>query len=86
MSANLFRQYVATIPKEIDTEVRLSDAIADKIYSTLKERGISQKEFAKQVGKSELEVARWVSGEHNFSLRTLALISNALNINLISVK
>jgi transcriptional regulator with XRE-family HTH domain len=46
---------------------------------------MTQKDFAKQIGRSEAEVSRWVGGTHNFTLATLAKISTVLEIPLISV-
>lgn len=84
-AAALFKQELAKVPESVKIEVDLSFAIADKIAHTLEKRGISQKEFSRMMGKSEGEVSRWVSGQHNFTLRTLAKISDVLNIKLIRV-
>ena len=40
--------------------IDLSFAIADKIAGILEERGMSQKDFARLVGKTETEVSRWL--------------------------
>ncbi|MBR5184273.1 MAG: helix-turn-helix transcriptional regulator, partial [Bacteroidales bacterium] len=45
--------------------------------------GLTQKQFAKMVGKTEPEVCRWLSGRHNFTIRTLAKISTALGTDII---
>jgi len=34
---------------------------------------------------TQAEVSRWLSGNHNFTLATLAKISVALGVNLITV-
>ena len=47
--------------------------------------GMSQKDFARMVGKTETEVSRWLGGTHNFTLKTIAKISSVLGCNLISV-
>lgn len=86
MSANsMFREELARIPAEMKKQVDMSWAIADKIDSLLKERGLSQKEFAHLMGKTEPEVSRWVGGTHNFTLRTLAKISTVLGEDVIKV-
>ena len=59
--------------------------IADEISRILKEKKMTQKEFAKLVCRSEAEVCRWVGGTHNFTLSTLALISTALKTPLIMI-
>jgi transcriptional regulator with XRE-family HTH domain len=47
---------------------------------------MTQKEFAKLMKKSEAEVSVWLSGQHNFTLRTIAKISAALNTDILSVQ
>jgi hypothetical protein len=37
------------------------------------------------VGKTEPEVCRWLSGRHNFTIRTLAKISIALETDIVSI-
>ena len=81
----LFRQIVDETPAELKTQLRFSDSIAEKIDDILKERGMSQCELARNTGKTEAEVSRWLGGTHNFTLRTLAKISLVLGEDLIRV-
>lgn len=81
----LFRQIVDETPAELKTQLRFSDSIAEKLDNLLKERGMSQRELARNTGKTEAEVSRWLGGTHNFTLRTLAKISTALGEDLITV-
>ena len=81
----LFRQIIDETPAELKTQLRFSDSIAEKLDHLLKERGMSQRELAKNTGKTEAEVSRWLGGTHNFTLRTLAKISTALGEDLITV-
>ena len=71
----LFKETLASIPQDVEKQVDWSFAIADKIAARLKELGLSQKDFALMVGKTQAEVSRWLSGTHNFTIRTLAKIS-----------
>lgn len=73
------------IPKEIRTRVDLSMDISDRIANVLEERGMTQKDFARLMGKTEAEVSRWLAGRHNFTLATLAKISSALDADIIKV-
>lgn len=84
-TALLFDECLANIPNDVKIELDMSFAIADKIDTILKEKNISQKELAKLMGKTEAEISRWLGGTHNFTLRTIAKISNALGINLINI-
>ena len=81
----IFNQSVAEISEEVKREMELSFAISDKIDLLLKTRGLTQKQFAKMVGKTEPEVCRWLSGRHNFTIRTLAKISIALETDIVSI-
>ena len=84
-AAKLFDQIVAETPPELKKQLDMSFAIADKLDATLKERGMNQKEFARMIGHTQAEVSRWLSGTHNFTLATLAKISVALGIDVLSV-
>lgn len=84
-TAQIFNECVAATPADVRQRVEWSFEIADKIDGILKRRGMTQKELARQVGRSEAEVCRWVGGTHNFTLATLARISDALGEPLIRV-
>ena len=58
---------------------------ANRMYDILESRGMTQKDFARLMGKSETEVSRWLSGTHNLTLATLSKISVALGANIIGV-
>ena len=81
----VFNEALASIPKDVSMQVEWSFAIADKIDAKLKELGLTQKEFARKMGKTEAEVSRWLGGTHNYTLRTLAKISEVLDEDLIHI-
>ena len=80
----ILQQALADIPDDVRRESALSFAIADRIALLLAQRGMSQKALARQMHKSEPEVSAWLSGRHNFTLRTIARISSALDADLIA--
>ena len=82
---NLYIEAIKNIPLEIKKETAFSFAISDKIHKLLTNRGMTQKELAKKMGKTEAEVSVWLSGQHNFTLRTLAKISAVFGEDLIQV-
>ena len=81
----LFQQTLDETPKSLKLQVEWSYKIADRIDQLLRDRGLSQKKFSKIVGTSEAAVSHWVAGGHNFTLSTLAKISAALDVPLISI-
>lgn len=84
-TTTMFREAIAKIPNDVKIEIDLSFAIADKIDAILKQKGMTQKEFARKMGKTEAEVSRWVGGTHNFTLRTIAKISDVLGERILTV-
>lgn len=81
-----FVDAVNAIPPEIQKQVDYSMGISDSIAHALASQNMSQKDFAKKIGRSEAEVSRWLSGRHNFTLSSLARISTALGKDVIRVQ
>lgn len=80
-----FMDALERIPDNIRKQVDLSMLISDKIAGILKDKGMTQKEFAKGIGRSEAEVSRWLGGTHNFTLSTIARISAYLGEDIVLV-
>lgn len=68
---------------EIQKQVDMQVMIANRIYDLLEQKGMSQKDLAQKLGKTETEVSRWLCGTHNMTMATLAKIAVALNDDLI---
>ena len=51
----------------------------NRIYDILESKGMSQKDFARLMGKTETEVSRWLSGTHNLP----TFIVKTKDVNLI---
>lgn len=84
-ATQLFDECLATVKNDVKMELDMSFALADKIDMILREKNISQKQLAKKMGKTEAEVSRWLGGTHNFTLRTIAKISDALGVKLLTI-
>ena len=84
-TTNVYLEAVNSIPLEIQKETSFSFAVSDKIHQLLVAKGMTQKELAKSMGKTEAEVSVWLSGQHNFTLRTLAKISVFFGEDLIQI-
>ena len=48
--------------------------MANYVECLLSDKGLKQKDLADKMGKSEAEVSKWLSGTHNFTLRSIAKI------------
>ncbi len=84
-TAQLFDECLATVQNDVKMELDMSFALADKIDVIIREKNINQKQLAKIMGKTEAEVSRWLGGTHNFTLRTIAKISDAPGVKLLTI-
>lgn len=76
---------LAAVPADIQQEVELEVAISNRINDLMTQRGLSKLEFAHALGKRPSEVTKWLSGQHNFTIRTLSLLSSFLGESLVCV-
>lgn len=83
---SLFDQCVANVAPEVMKEVSLNVDIANRIYNLLKEKKMTQREFAALMGKRESEISRWLTGSHGFTTTTLAKIAAVLGEPIVMVK
>ena len=73
------------IPAVTRESYMLADAIAGRIESVMKKNNISKKQLAERTHKRPSEITKWLAGGHNFTCKTLALISNVLGEPIIQV-
>lgn len=64
---------------------KTNDKIGEFISQVRQERGLTQAEFAKQLGTSQSAVNRIEKGKQNLSLETIARISEVLNKPIVTV-
>lgn len=81
----LLHDCLSRIPESVRNEFNLSFAIAERIDSLLKKKGMSQKDLALKMGKRESEVSRWLTGRHNLTTRTIARISEVLGEEILII-
>lgn len=85
-SANIPLQEIFNeIPLEKREEARLSFAISNRIDALMREKGLNKKQFAEAIGKRPNEITRWLSGEHNFTIATLAMLSTFFGQPIINI-
>ena len=84
-TAQLFDECLASVSNDVKMELDMSFALPDKIDMILREKNISQEQLAEKMGKTEAEVSLWLGGTHNFTLRTIAKISDSLGVKLLTI-
>lgn len=81
----LFKECLDAIPADRMAEFELNFSIAERIAEILKQKGMTQRDLAKRLGKRESEISKWLTGRHNFTTSTLAKISYTLDSQIIAV-
>ena len=71
------------ISPDVKKQLEISVSLANRVYDILEKKGMTQKDLAKLLGKTETEVSRWLSGTHNLTSATIAKISVALGEDII---
>lgn len=85
MRSKVFQRIIDNTPEEVNIFVDWYTDIVIRINQILREKGISQKELAEGMNKNSSEISKWLSGEHNFTLRSLAKLSAQLGEPLLEV-
>lgn len=85
MKSKLFKQILEETPLETKIFVdKYSDLIL-RINQILRDKGISQKELAENMDKKPSEISRWLSGNQNITLRSIAKLEAELGETLIEI-
>lgn len=82
----IFEEEYSKIPEESRRMSSHSFAIAAHLNDILERRGWSKTDFAVAMGKKNAEISKWMSGQHNFTIATIARIETVLGEDIISVK
>ncbi|MCQ2150254.1 MAG: helix-turn-helix transcriptional regulator [Bacteroidales bacterium] len=83
INSKIFQEQLEKVTPEIKKEMDWSAVIVKRIEQILKEKGITQRELASRIGCNETQIVRWTRGFPNYTLSTLAKLSEALGEDLI---
>ncbi len=85
MRSNTVDRLLKSTPKDIEIFVDWYADLVVRINQILRENNISKKELAERMDKRPSEISKWLNGEHNFTLRSLAKLSAELGEPLMEV-
>lgn len=85
MRSKTIDRLLKSTPKDVEIFVDWYADLVVRINQLLREKGISKKELAEKMDKKPSEISKWLSGEHNFTLRSLAKLSAELGETLMEV-
>lgn len=79
------RDLFEEMPKEKREAARLSFAVSDRLSYLMESKGLTKKQLADSLGKRPNEITRWLSGEHNFTLSTISMLSSFFGQPILQV-
>lgn len=85
MRSKIAEQILSETPNEIRAYVRLCSDITVRINEILTKKGLTQKELADKMAKSPSEINKWLTGKHNFTLRSIVKLEVELDEKLLFV-
>ena len=65
---------------------KIKESVAAKIDAQIRSLGLNKLEFSRLMGVPPSTITKWLSGNHNFELRTLCEIEKRLNLPLINYR
>lgn len=74
---------VSNVDKHSLAKTRNRMMVAARIADAIKERQLTQKQFAQMMGRTESEISDWLSGDRNFTIDTLFDIGQVLGIDFL---
>lgn len=60
--------------------------LAAKLDDCITEKGLTQKNVAELLGKTESEVSEWLSGKRNITIDNISDFERVLNVNLLNIE
>lgn len=85
MRSKTVDRLLKSTPKDVEIFVDWYADLVVRINQLLRENDISKKELAEKLDKKPSEISKWLNGEHNFTLRSLAKLSAELGEPLMEV-
>lgn len=85
MRSKVAQRILSETPEEIKIFTRMYADIVVRVNQLLKAKGLNQKDLAEKMEKRPSEINKWLIGEHNFTLRSLAKLEAELGDPIINV-
>lgn len=83
MRSKVAKKILEETPEEIKIFVRQYTDIVLRIYQILEAKGYTQKDLADKMKKKPSEINKWLKGNHNLTLKTLAKLEAELGEPII---
>lgn len=85
MRSKAAERIMQRVPEETKIFVRWYGDLIVRINEILDEKGWTQKELSERLDKKPSEISKWLNGEHNFTLKSLAKLQAELGAEILEV-
>jgi transcriptional regulator with XRE-family HTH domain len=85
MRSKVLQKILDETPKEVEIYVDKYADLVLRINQILREKGYTQKSLAEKLEKRPSEIHKWLNGDHNFTLRSIAKLEAELGEILLEV-
>lgn len=85
IKSKIVADFQANTPEDLKIFANHYAALVLRIGSILEKQGVTQAELAKRMEKQPSEISKWLNGEHNFTLRSIAKLEAELGEKLLFI-
>ena len=85
MRSEVLQKIIDETPDEVKIFVDKYTDLVIRINQILHEKGYTQKSLAGKMNKNPSEIHKWLNGNHNFTLRSIAKLEAELGETLLEV-
>ncbi len=84
MRSKIAKKILSETPEEVKIFVRRYTDIVVRIHELMQLKGLTQKDLADRMDKKPSEINKWLKGNHNLTLKTIAKLEAELGGTIIS--
>jgi len=85
MKSKVAERMMAKMPQDVKIFVDKYADIVIRVNQLLKEKKFTQKDLAEKMEKNPSEISKWLGGNHNFTLRSIAKLEAELGETILYV-
>src|SRR5882762_1588198 len=85
MRSKVAKKILSETPQDVRIFVRKYSDIVVRVNQLLREKGFTQKDLATKLDKTPSEISKWLTGDHNFTLRSIAKLEAILGEPILVV-
>jgi transcriptional regulator with XRE-family HTH domain len=83
MKSKIAKKILSETPEEVKIFVRRHTDIVVRIHELMQSKGLTQKDLAERMDKKPSEINKWLKGNHNLTLKTIARLEAELGGDII---